>query len=649
MTVSTNSVQAPQFTGVVNTGKFLEPLNGLQAITDYLGLFPDSLYSKSVDTHFVRFMYAVLGPAGAGGLVQQLLAQRLALESTGPVLNDLDTLYGGSFSFPRNPSESYSNDNDITGLLTASEWAQIRAQDESYRSRAIMFMNAVRLGSSPEGMGLAATSGLGMQVDIYENYRYLFDVNSDDPLGVPNWGSTSNLGEFIIVPRPTTSQTQVFTITMPATLPAPWYITFNGYTTSALSLGSSAAMIQEALGALPSVNGYVRVTGGPTEFIVNFTGPLSNQVLPPLSAYYTLGGSQVSLISTVTVGSIPANEEQVIVPPEASYAMQYVLDQLRPVASYPSFQYGTSWLAPQPYQSVTAETELNQVLRYVTGSTAITWPEPDNSHWIQASVENEAPTLYTNLSQSYTGFHNVQAIYAYTDTALEDVNYATNNAILNQYSSVHVGPFPEMSTVMPWFNQFRDYGLVFSPDRALAAYTEPLFITDTTASGVAVINNMYPADYLSLQGVPTLKYRDQACWSSLERSSGGELLEIDLGTPQAVNFISFEVTRKPLDISVAYDLLDQSPARNFASVVPEYGFPPNDAIYYEPSSTNPWEHFTFHFNDGIGMIYTRFIRLAFSRRFDPGFLFDAETNETTPWSVDVRNLRIGRNISPSVM
>lgn len=638
--------QVPQFTGIVNTGKFLEPLNGLRDIRSYLDLFPDSLYGKGVDSHFVRFMYTVLGPAGAGRLVQQLLAQRLSLESTGPILSDLDSLYGNSFNFPRSAVESY--DADVTGLLTSAQWAEIRAQDESYRSRAIMFLNAVRLGTSPEGMRLAATSGLGMEVDIYENYKYLFDIHSDDPLGLPRLGQTFDLNEFIVMPRPTTSQTQVFTVDTTA-LHGSWYIYFNGYTTPPL-LSPDAAGVQAALAELPSVAGNVQVIGGPLVFIINFTGPLSNQVLPPLTAYYLDGqGLQVALPTTVTVGAIPPNQETLFFPPAGQYAMQYALDQLRPVASYPTFQSGRGWLAPQPYSSVLAETQLHTVTRYVTGATSISWPSVDNTHWIEASVENEAPTLYTNLSQSYTGFHNIQAITAYRDTALEDPLYLTNRAVLANYNSVHVGPFPEMREVMGWFDQFSlNYGQVFGADRALAAYTEPLFVTDTTASGVAIINEMYPADYLSLQGVPTLKYRDQACWSSLERASGAEILEIDLGAPQAVNFISFEITRKPVDIEVDYDLLDQSPARAFVPVVPEYGFPPSNALFYDASNANPWEELVLHFDDGIGMIYTRFLRLVFTRRADPGFLYNAADDTTTPWSVDVRNLRVGRNISPSV-
>lgn len=59
-------------------------------------------------------------------------------------------------------------------------------------------------------------------------------------------------------------------------------LTFGGYTTTPLQWNTTAALVQTALGALPSVTTTgVLVTGGPlntTDIVINFIGPLSNAV-----------------------------------------------------------------------------------------------------------------------------------------------------------------------------------------------------------------------------------------------------------------------------------------------------------------------------------------------------------------------------------
>jgi hypothetical protein len=60
-----------------------------------------------------------------------------------------------------------------------------------------------------------------------------------------------------------------------------------------------------------------------------------------------------------------------------------------------------------------------------------------------------------------------------------------------------------------------------------------------------------------------------------------------------------------------------------------------------------WTYLEFHFGDVNGEpLYTRYLRIALTRReSDPPFLFDPVRNVAEPWSVEVRNLRIGRNVS----
>lgn len=669
MSLSTpTTIPLPQFTDTVDLRYFIEPLNAPTAPISLLGLFPDALYSKSPDSHFVRFMTALLGPVGVGWLAENMTVARLQLEATGLQQSDLENFYGDPFSFARILDESY--DSDTSGLLPLGVLQSIRSQDEAYRSRAIQFLSAARFGGTPAGMQLAATSGIGQECDIIENYRYLFDSHSDDSLGVAYFGQSLSLGEFIVVPQPaiSTTQQQVIQFSLGA-LPLGtnlYTLNFNG---SAITLnpatigtvgvsGETASDVQAALWTLQSIGaGNVAVTGGPVpnDIIVTFTSLLSNQDLPTLGVSFTDSGSGllVQVPVEIITGGVDPNAETVVIADIDRHSMQVALDYLRPVASYPTFSSGRSPLRPQIWAGASATSDYTTVIRYVTGSPAISWPAVDADHWIMPAVETEAPQLTSELPQHYVGFHNISSITAYTDTALTDPAYGTNSAVLAAYNSVHVGPFPELSAVMPFFAQFSTaYSEVFSADRALADYTEPLTVSGISNDGTAFINNIYPADYTSLQGVPALKYHDDGFWSSQDRASGAEILEIDLGTPQAVNYVVLETSRKPISIAVDYDLLDQSPARTFAPVVTMPGFSLDDNVFFDPSQQSPWESLAFYFNDGLDSIFTRFIRLTFTRRQDSTtygrFLFNTQTQTQTPWSIDVRNLRIGRNVAPSV-
>lgn len=658
-------VPLPQFTDGVGVRYFIEPLNAPSDPLNALDRFPSAVYNKSVDSHFTRFMYTLLGPVGVGWLKLGLTEARLVLEAAGANLSGLDAAYGDPFSLARSISES--DDVDTSGLLPASVWDQLRAQDEAYRSRALEFLKAAGQGTTPLGMALAASSGVGQPVDIIENHQYLFDSHADDLLGFEYCGVTLSTGEFIIVPRPSISLSEQQTIDFATGTVAlganNFTLAANGFGSpatgvGALSAGATAADVQTALVALPTIGqGNVTVTGGPAPaaFIVTFINNLSNQSVATLVATIVdpYVGTPLGVIPVETVtGALDPNSEQSVISDAARHSMEVAIDYLRPVAAFPSFNDARSLLHSQPWATTTASSAFTQVIRFVTGTTAVAWPAVDSTHWIVASEENEAPSLQTNIQQHYTGFHNIASVQSYSDTALLDPAYATDSRILTGYGSDHIGSFPEMLGVMPYFSQFTDPNLVFSAPRCLTDYPEPLTVSAQSADGTAYINNVYPADYASLQGVPALAYHDDHFWSSRERADGAEILEIDLGSPQAVNYLSLEVSRKPVTIAFEYDLLDQSPARKFVPVSPIAGFPTNDNLFFDPAQRNPWEHLELYFNDGLDMIFTRFIRLTFTRRNDSTtygrFLFNTVTQVQTPWSIDVRHLRLGRNIAPAV-
>jgi hypothetical protein len=61
---------------------------------------------------------------------------------------------------------------------------------------------------------------------------------------------------------------------------------------------------------------------------------------------------------------------------------------------------------------------------------------------------------------------------------------------------------------------------------------------------------------------------------------------------------------------------------------------------------NPWVPMEINCTNRKGeMIYTRWLRLTFTRRQDAGSPFITANGATKlPWSIEVRNLRVGRNV-----
>lgn len=460
------------------------------------------------------------------------------------------------------------------------------------------------------------------------------------------------------------------------------YTAYVGNTqTYPLPYNCTAAAMQTALWALPVIGaGNVMVTGGPLPdqpIVISLINELADITLPPLIIYTSsdpvtgivnstgvvnqmadVTGSYTSISSTVTTALMGAGGDKQTkdMSPAEEQAMLLALDQIRPVNSFITTQSGRSTTTRLPSSTVFAPSTYTEVLRYETGNSGVIWPPTDNVHWIQSGIENEAPRPVDSVQQHYQGFHNVAGITSYTEQALNDANYASGTAttpIWQTYWNTHVGPFTSaQSTLYPLLAQFQDPAQQFLPTLALAPSPEPLVI-NTSVDGMGIINDLYPVDYLSLSGVPQLS-KTQTFWSSVERApssaqtDSSDYLEIDLGTPQAVNYLYFEATNKPYQISVDYDTLDQSPARNF---VPVQLMPPSVAtsittLAYDASRTNPWTTVELFFTNSINsLIFTRFIRIRFQR--SPGNSpFFSSIGGYTPYSIEVRNLRIGRNLSP---
>jgi hypothetical protein len=651
---STPSVITPDYTDTINQSFFIEPLGGPLHPQNYLDRFPDEVYNKAIDSHLVKFLYALLGPAGVGWLRKNYLEARVQLEEYGVELFDLDAFYGDPLKFGRILEEIY--DDDPRGLLSREQWEKIRAKDAAYRARALDYVRGMRLGNTPAGMKLVARSGLGHETEIVENYKWLYDQYSDDPLGLVRFGQTNSTEEMIVLPRRELAQAEIQQVTIGGFVTGGFYrLGFDGHETSDIAYTTGAREdIRVFLESLPTVGvGNVEVLGGPlpsNPIQIYFKGDLANHDVPQIYATNSLTGDGVGILVETLRGGVEAVDEVGSISPRDQRYLIEALEHLRPQTAIISYQPASGTRTRANWNSVTGTSHYTEVVRYVTGAVSVPWPTADDRYWIESGVEHEGRRVKADLQHHYLGFHQVARTFAYTGSALDDPDYDDLSTLLpTLITNQHIGAYTNYQrSLYPALGDYSsDY--IASPDMAMADYAEPLSVTTQQAESLGaglVVNGIYPVEYQDLPGVPTLRYRHEQFWGSTEQEVGDDYLELDLGSAKAVNYITFEATRKPYSIELTFDTADQGTVRSFSPVVPHPTLPANFSLGYSPSFVNPWEQIVINFTDARRqMVYTRFLRIKFARRPDSNSPFIGVDGTIKPSSIEVRNLRVGRSVS----
>ena len=647
-------VTTPDTTEYVDQRFFIEPLGGPRNPRNYLDRFPDELYNKSVDSRLVKFMYALLGPVGVGALRKNYLQARLLIEDYGLETFDLDGFYGDPFSFGRILEETYSD--DPMGLLPQSDWDRIKTKDASYRSRALDFLGAARLGGTREGIHLAARSGLNHDVEVIENYRYLYDQASDDSLGLTKYGSTSLTEEVVILPRRETSTSEIQTISILGEPSGGFFVLQLQYGNSGstnsfpitpnIPFNADTLTVKAAVETLKAVGPQnTVVTGGPLPDLpisIQFTRALANRDIPSMIPIPSLtGGTLPTVHVDTTRNGVDASNDLTSIPPRDMRHAQTAIERLAPVNSLINFGQAQGISMQVNWDQTQASSEFTEVVRYVTGATSVPWPQRDNIFWIEPQKEHEAQRPIGGGRNHYQGFSNVLNVSCYSEGAIEDPEYGSGQFNPLLYRNNHIGRYSSLQqSFYPILTGLDE--VESNPDMILADYPELLTIQGTIENGersVALINGIYPTDYQTLPNVPPVKYKGSQFWSSTERVEGTDYIEIDLGKPRAVNFLSFEVIGKPIDIAIDYDLLDSAPERLFKpAIIDETSS--GTTITFAGSEINPWNPIQLVIHSTLGkVIFTRFVRLALTRR--PG---EAPFGND-PFSVEIRNLRLGRNVA----
>lgn len=656
MTESANTITSPDFTDTVNQEFFIEPLGGSKNPYNLLENFPETIFTHSPDSNLASLLYALLGPAGVGALRQNYLQARLDFEEDGLNTVDLDDLYANIFNFARFASETY--EYIPTGLLTNEQWEKIQIADASYRNRAIKYLKAARAGGTLLGITLAAESGLDRPVNVIENYRYLYDQYSDDPLGLEQFGVTESTEEIVIVPRQDVPQSVMQTITFSdVATTGSWTLLFPlGSQTATFNSETSFNEVQSSLEALPTIGkGNVIVTGGPTTrypIVISFTRELADKALPEFivsSSLFDIDENFITVSVELNQVGVEADGEESAIAPSDWYYANVAIEKIKPITTILTPGKGAGSTKRQIPNLIFSDSTFTQVVRYVTGLNSVKWPTVDSTHWIVGGKEEEAPLSQYAQRQHYLNFHNISTTSAYTDTGLIDPAYGTSSwpEVLPLYDSEQIGPFSSEEQVLyPVLQEYVNPTLRYESSFGIAL--PPNLLTVQSLSGETstnLIEGIYPTDYQSLSGIQSIPTQNYF-WSSLERIEGTDYFEIDLGRVQAVNYISFQATNKPFEFEVSYDILDMSPQKSFTPAALEESslLESTTILGYDASSGNPWKHCELYLQNSLdGMIFTRFLRIGFKRR--TGAPFQLANGTLIPFSIQVKNLRVGRSLS----
>jgi hypothetical protein len=570
---------------------FIEPLGGPAHMEALLSHFPDSIYDKSPSSHFYKFVYSLLGPSGVGQLVRNYFQARLLFLEYNVELFDIERFYGDPFKFGRIFEEQSFADVDQS--LLPENWEQIKAKDASYRSRALDFMGAVRFGSSPQGMALAAKSGLGAEVEIIERYQWLFDQASDQPIGVKSFGKTLSTNEFTVVPRRTDGEIEVQQIKFQATTVAGEYVlSFLGHQTEPISHQANSNDVQNSLSKLLSIgeDGVV-VTGGPLPFpfTVRFVGNLANEDLPLLKINASTlrdenDNATNAQIVVVNEGIRPIDTFAKI-PERLAHNVQSALDRLRPVNSFFSFEKAQGFVVSSPFDAF-ASSYYKEPIRFVTGNLGVKWPQTEpEKYWITPGVEKAAKRIYQSDSAHYVNFHVINSV------GVQNLSVTDSRLMID--------PNPDSRSIVQGQVQGQ-------------------------------VQGMYPPEYASLSGVTNAPL--STYWESSEASySTNEVIEIDLGTSKPTNFLFFDVNAVPVKVHLEYCVWENGGVKEFAPVVPT---DPSYSGFIDEYNAQKWRSISCQFEDETSRIpITRFIRITLER---------LETDND--FSIRVRNLKAGRNI-----
>lgn len=162
------------------------PYMPTKSTTKLLESFDPDVYIGTPNTVLYKFLAALTGPNGAGGLVNMAFFGRMAGALQTIYFNDLDYIFGKIGMMSRAPSESYPY-NPMTDMLTSEQWDEVKVKDQWYRARIIDFFKACSLGTTPQGLQMCVKAAVACDCNLFEVYRYKDDMGITANLGRANF------------------------------------------------------------------------------------------------------------------------------------------------------------------------------------------------------------------------------------------------------------------------------------------------------------------------------------------------------------------------------------------------------------------------------------------------------------------------------
>ena len=154
--------------------------------------FDENVYAADSTTFLYKFIDAMCGDSGAGGLKKEAFIQRLSGAIAGIYGSDLDYIFGNVHFLSRAPSEAYNYDT-MTQMLTSDAWDEVMVKDAWYRARITEFFAACTAGGTTEGVRMAVHAAVSSDCEIMENWRYI------DNFGLGNRGLVNRIPEHWLV------------------------------------------------------------------------------------------------------------------------------------------------------------------------------------------------------------------------------------------------------------------------------------------------------------------------------------------------------------------------------------------------------------------------------------------------------------------
>lgn len=436
----------------------IEPLSKPLGVEDVIGRFPEPVYRQGTDTHLYALLQALCGDVGAGGLAKLAHYARYPQETSLIEFTDLDTFYSSHFRFKRLKSEVYTTDPD--SFTTSDELSEMQRKDRSYQARFLQYMRGLHLGGTPDGITQVAAAATGLHVDSWEQYNYVFDQFSDDPLGIESHGYTASTGELALIVRSTDDSG-----------------------TSLTDINGDNVLYNSDYGRDPSVTSATP------------SGTTRPALLSSLEPY----GRYEAITDYASAGQ--ASPFQYLLP-ELHHGLLDLTDAIKPVGSLVSLISDEQRLVPVDVSHAYASSEMFRVVRFVNGSIQVEWPDLDRTtgNFIQAGIENEALSKHNAIDWP-TIFLTIDTAAAYNNFARDDSTYGTSffyislrprssdNARrlqwshpppLAKYVSYHGGPFKGkfLSAFAPLLGHIPAH-YDFLPSYAVALITTPLIMTSS--------------------------------------------------------------------------------------------------------------------------------------------------------------------------